>query len=51
MLASPSETEFMHIRESRPQDYDMEIISALYGDVCLVITHKPYLLLTGEMRS
>ena len=55
MLASPSEVEFERIQarlaESRPKEYDMEIINALYGDTCLVIPHKPYLLLTGEMRS
>jgi hypothetical protein len=55
MLASPSETEFARIQarmsESNPKEFDMEIINALYGDSCLVIPHKPYLLLTGEMRS
>jgi hypothetical protein len=29
----------------------METINALYGESCLVMPHKPYLLLTGEMRS
>jgi alpha-N-acetylglucosamine transferase len=55
MLASPSGTEFGRIQarlaESQPEGYDMEIINALYGDSCLVFPHKPYLLLTGEMRS
>lgn len=54
MLASPSEVEFGRIQarlgESQPEEFDMEIINALYGDSCLVIPHKPYLLLTGEMR-
>ena len=55
MLASPSEVEFGRIQarmgEGQPEEYDMEIINALYGDSCLVIPHKPYLLLTGEMRA
>jgi alpha-N-acetylglucosamine transferase len=55
MLASPSEFEFGRIqarlREGQPEEYDMEIINALYGDSCLVFPHKPYLLLTGELRS
>jgi hypothetical protein len=55
MLASPSEIEFGRIQvrmaESQPNEYDMEIINALYGDTCLVIPHKSYLLLTGEMRT
>lgn len=55
MLASPSEIEFGRIQarmgEIQPEEYDMEIINALYGDSCLVIPHKPYLLLTGEMRA
>jgi alpha-N-acetylglucosamine transferase len=55
MLASPSEFEFGRIqarlKESQPEEYDMEIINALYGDSCLVFPHKPYLLLTGEMRA
>ena len=55
ILASPSEFEFGRIQarmaESKPDEYDMEIINALYGDTCLVIPHKPYLLLTGEMHS
>lgn len=55
MLASPSEVEFGRIQArlgtSTPEEFDMEIINALYGDNCLVIPHKPYLLLTGEMRA
>jgi hypothetical protein len=55
MLASPSETEFSRIQarmsEGNPKEFDMEIINALYGESCLVMPHKPYLLLKGEMRS
>jgi hypothetical protein len=55
ILASSSEFEFGRIQarmaESKLDEYDMEIINALYGDTCPGIPHKPYLLLTGEMRS
>jgi hypothetical protein len=54
MLASPSAKDFDRIRarvhEGREGEFDMDVINALYGDSCLVIPHKPYLLLTGEMR-
>lgn len=55
MLASPSETEFARIQarlaEERAGEYDMEVMNALYGDSCLVVPHKPFLMLTGEMRA
>lgn len=56
MLASPSTKDFERImarvhEEGRAGEFDMDVINALYGDHCLVIPHRPHLLLTGEMRS
>jgi hypothetical protein len=54
MLASPSAEDFERItarvNKGREGEEDVDIIEALYGDSCLVIPHKPHLLLSGEMR-
>lgn len=55
MLVSPSQVEFERVQarlqEGQPDEYDMEIVNALYKDDSLVIPHNPYLILTGEMRA
>ncbi|OQO09567.1 hypothetical protein B0A48_04969 [Cryoendolithus antarcticus] len=55
MLVSPSEERFALVNEQvglkEEENYDMEIMNKLYGDECLVIPHRPYLVLTGEFRS
>lgn len=54
MLASPSAQEFARVQarvaEKRENEYDMDVVNALYGESALVIPHRPYLLLSGEMR-
>ncbi|CAL3973565.1 hypothetical protein PZA11_005771 [Diplocarpon coronariae] len=55
MLIQPSAFEFSRvenaIKEAHLGVYDMEIMNKLYGRECLVMPHKPYALLTGELRS
>lgn len=55
LLASPSEADFARVRarveKAAPQEVDTDVINALYGDGCLVVPHRPYLLLSGEMRA
>ncbi|EKD12736.1 uncharacterized protein L3040_006887 [Drepanopeziza brunnea f. sp. 'multigermtubi'] len=55
MLIQPSASEFSRIqdaiRDAHLGFYDMEIVNMLYGRECLVLPHKPYALLTGELRS
>ncbi|KAF2726178.1 glycosyltransferase family 8 protein [Polychaeton citri CBS 116435] len=54
VLVEPSQFEFKRIKdafESRTDaDYDMEIVNQLYGDDCIIIPHRKYDLLTGELR-
>lgn len=54
-LVQPSSSAFAHIQEQiakrGPNDFDMEIINALYEDSCMVFPHRPYNLLTGEFRK
>jgi hypothetical protein len=54
MLASPSAKDFERItarvKERPKEEDDVDIIGAVIRDSCLVIPHKPYLLLSGEMR-
>ncbi|WPH04647.1 glucose n-acetyltransferase 1 [Acrodontium crateriforme] len=54
-LVQPSSSAFSRIQEQiakrGPNDFDMEIINALYEDSCMVIPHRPYNLLTGEFRK
>lgn len=55
MLIQPSKFEFGRIMDeisNAPSDmYDMEIMNKLYGDTALVVSHRPYTLVTGEFRS
>lgn len=54
-LVAPSAAAFARVQEQialrGENDFDMEIINALYGDSCMVMPHRPYNLLTGEFRS
>jgi 5-formaminoimidazole-4-carboxamide-1-beta-D-ribofuranosyl 5'-monophosphate synthetase len=53
MLIQPSEFEFHRISSaiiaSAPGEYDMEIINKLYRGNALVIPHRSYGLLSGEL--
>ncbi|KAI9778976.1 MAG: N-acetylglucosaminyltransferase [Geoglossum umbratile] len=55
ILLQPSKFEFERIQKgietTGQDDYDMEIVNALYKDSALVLPHRPYNLLTGEFRS
>ncbi|KAI7239941.1 hypothetical protein KC330_g1613 [Hortaea werneckii] len=54
-LVQPSEGAFAGIQKQIARraatDYDMEIINAVYGDSCAVLPHRPYTLLSGELRG
>ena len=55
LLIQPSTNEFARIQEAietaKRSDYDMEIVNKLYGKNCMILPHRPYLLLTGEFRG
>nr|POE72163.1 glucose n-acetyltransferase 1 [Quercus suber] len=54
-LVQPSSGAFARVRQQiadrSKDDFDMEIINALYGDSCMIMPHRPYNLLTGEFRA
>ncbi|OQE37072.1 hypothetical protein PENCOP_c010G00097 [Penicillium coprophilum] len=55
LLIQPSHFEFDRIMKSIDasgrSDYDMEIMNRLYGDSALILPHRPYTMLTGELRN
>lgn len=55
VLLEPSAFEFdrvMHaMRHKAANDFDMEIVNALYADSAMILPHRPYNLLTGEFRA
>jgi alpha-N-acetylglucosamine transferase len=55
MLLQPSAAEFERVMDrvsqSAANDYDMEVVNALYRDSALVLPHRPYGLLTIEFRG
>jgi hypothetical protein len=55
VLIEPSEKEFARILDAMGRrsadDFDMEIINKLYGESCLIIPHRRYDLLSGELRK
>jgi hypothetical protein len=55
LLIRPSKFEFNRIMEAiniaERSDYDMEIVNDLYRDSALILPHRPYTLLTGELRN
>lgn len=55
MLIQPSEFEFDRITSAVDTagrfDYDMEVVNDLYGDSALILPHRPYTMLSGELRS
>lgn len=54
LLIQPDHVEFQRILEmiesTTQDDYDMEIVNALYGESAMVLPHRPYDMLTGEWR-
>lgn len=54
VVMPPSATEFARIegeiKTAEANEFDMEIVTTLYGDSALVLPHRPYSLLTGEFR-
>lgn len=54
-LIEPSTFAFDQVMDevsmANPGTFDMEIMNYLYGDRARVIPHRPYLLLTGELRA
>ena len=57
ILLEPSQTEYTRLMAAarasdRPRsEYDMEILNRFYGDSAMVLPHKRYGLLSGELRS
>ncbi|KAI9791456.1 MAG: N-acetylglucosaminyltransferase [Candelina submexicana] len=54
LLVEPSDSEFGRIMkavENRgPNDYDMDIVTNLYRDNAMILPHRLYDLITGELR-
>ena len=55
VLVEPSEFEMQRVTQAfgnlADGEYDMEIVNNLYGESCIVISHRGYGLLTGEFRA
>ncbi|CAG8421297.1 unnamed protein product [Penicillium salamii] len=56
ILIKPSEDDFTHMMEAISEansstTFDMEIMNQIYGDTARTIPHRPYILLSGELRS
>ena len=55
VLVQPSRAGFAAIQKQmetrKINDYDMEVINAVYGESCAILPHRPYNLLSGEFRS
>lgn len=54
LLLEPSQHEFERIEAAivgaGERDFDMEILNRLYNRTALVLPHKPYFMVTGELR-
>jgi len=54
LLVEPNEFEYSRIQnavQAHERDhFDMDILNDMYGSTCLVIPHRRYILLTGELR-
>ncbi|KXG45901.1 uncharacterized protein PGRI_047570 [Penicillium griseofulvum] len=55
LLIQPSHFEFNRIMAAidtaAASDYDMEVMNHLYRDSALILPHRPYIMLTGELRN
>jgi hypothetical protein len=54
VLAEPSQREWQRIEEFMGyagSGFDMDILNTLYKDSCLVLPHRRYTLLSGELRE
>lgn len=56
ILIEPSATAFSDMMEAISEansstTFDMEIMNEKYGDTALTVPHRPYTLLSGELRS
>ncbi|KAJ5816659.1 hypothetical protein N7447_008892 [Penicillium robsamsonii] len=55
LLIQPSHFEFNRImtaiETAGPSDYDMEVMNHLYRDSALILPHRPYIMLSGELRN
>lgn len=55
LLIQPSKSEFDRIisavNTAGRFDYDMEVLNDLYRDSALIVPHRPYAMLSGELRS
>ena len=55
LLLQPSEYEFSRVMNATDNagddDYDMDILNALYQDSAMILPHRRYDLLTGEFRG
>lgn len=55
LVIAPSEFEFARIESAisnhTSTDFDMEIVNDLYGHSCLMLPHRQYDMITGELRK
>jgi hypothetical protein len=56
LLIEPTATEFGYMVDAisaanSSTTFDMEIINEIYGQTALTVPHRPYALLSGELRS
>ncbi|KAH7067248.1 glucose N-acetyltransferase [Paraphoma chrysanthemicola] len=54
ILLEPSEREWYRIEEFMNRDdpgFDMDILNTLYKDSCLILPHRRYNIITGELRG
>ena len=55
VLVQPSIAAFQAIQDRmkirQPNEYDMEIVNAVFGDECAILPHRPCNLLSGEFRK
>lgn len=55
LLIQPSPFEWNRVERAMKRigarEYDMEIINNLYRDSAMILPHRPYAMLTGEMRN
>jgi hypothetical protein len=55
LLVEPSHHEFARaeaaVSDAGPRDFDMEVLNRLYNKSAMVLPHRPYFMVTGELRN
>lgn len=54
-LITPSTSAYAtisaRVEKAGSKEFDMEILNSVYGFSCMVVPHRPYVMLSGELRS